>query len=243
MDWPNQCAATIPCFNEAAHIAEVVRGVRLYLPSVFVVDDGSTDGTAQAAAAAGAQVLRHPTNGGKGAALATAWDEARQRGFRWVLCLDGDGQHDPGDIPALLVRAAQTGAGLVVGNRFHNGHADVPRLRRVVNRWLSREISRLTGAALPDTQCGFRLLDLELYGQLELATRRFEIESELLVAALAAHARVEFVPVRAIYKAGPSKIEPVADSWRWWRWWRCQVKAARRRRSPAAAAELEASRQ
>ncbi len=243
MDWPNQCAAAIPCLNEAGHIAAVVRGVRLYLPSVFVVDDGSSDGTAPAAEAAGAQVLRHSTNRGKGAALATGWAEARRRGFRWVLCLDGDGQHDPADIPALLVRAAQTGAELVVGNRFYNGHAEVPLLRRAVNRWMSRQLSRLAGAVLPDTQCGFRLLDLELHRRLELATRRFEIESELLVAALAAHARVEFVPIRAIYKAGPSKIEPVTDAWRWWRWWWRQGGGARGRQTHPAAASLEASRQ
>lgn len=241
MDWSTQCAAAIPCLNEAGYVAAVVRGVRLYLPTVFVVDDGSTDGSAQIAEAAGAQVLRHASNQGKGAALSTAWAEARRRGFRWVLCLDGDGQHDPADLPALLVRAAQTGAELVVGNRFHNGHAGVPFMRRVVNRWMSRQLSRLAGVSLPDTQCGFRLLDLELHRRLDLATQRFEIESELLMAALAAHARVEFVPIRAIYKAGPSKIEPVTDAWRWWRWWRRQVSGARGRRAAPATADLETS--
>lgn len=239
MDWPSQCAAAIPCLNEAEHIAVVVRGVRLYLPTVFVVDDGSTDGTAQAAEAAGAQVLRHATCRGKGAALATVWAEARRRGFRWALCLDGDGQHDPADIPAMLVRAAQTGAELVVGNRFHNGHANVPWMRRAANRWMSRQLSRLAGTSLPDTQCGFRLLDLELHRRLDLATQHFEIESELLIAALAARAYVEFVPIRAIYKAGPSKIEPVTDTWRWWRWWR-QMNGARGRQV-ALAADLETS--
>ena len=227
MDWPNVCAAVIPCFNEAAHIGAVVQGVRIYLPAVLVVDDGSTDDTGRIAAAAGARVLRHSANLGKGAALATGWRTARELGLQWSLCLDGDGQHDPAEVPALLVRAAQTGAGLIVGNRFANGDTSIPALRRAVNCWMSRRISRLTGAALPDTQCGLRLLDLELWERLAPTTRRFEIESELLVAALAARARVEFVPIRPIYRAGASKIRPLTDSWRWFRWWRRQTGGRR----------------
>jgi glycosyltransferase involved in cell wall biosynthesis len=197
--------------------------VRSYLPTVLVVDDGSTDDTGRIAAAAGARVLRHPANRGKGAALATGWRTARDDGLQWALCLDGDGQHDPAEVPAFLVRAAQTGAALVVGNRFANGNTSIPALRRAVNRWMSRRISRLAGVVLPDTQCGLRLLDLGLWARLAPAAQRFEIESELIVAALAARARVEFVPIRPIYKAGSSKIHPVTDTWRWFKWWRRQT--------------------
>ena len=220
MDWPGECAVVIPCFNEATAIAPVVRGVLTYLPCVLVVDDGSTDGTAEVATAAGAQVMRQAENRGKGAALALGWQQAHAQGFGWALCLDGDGQHNPHEIPAFLVCAARTRADLVIGNRFHNGPPSMPPLRRAVNCWMSRRLSERTGLALPDTQCGYRLLRLDLLPRLDLGTQRFEIESEVLVAVLQAGGRVEFIPVRAHAASTRSKIRPVRDAWRWLRWWR-----------------------
>lgn len=219
MDWPNDCAAVIPCYQEAGAIADVVRATRVYLPTIVVVDDGSSDGTAEAARAAGARVIRHPRNRGKGAALASGCRYALARRQRWALCLDGDGQHDPREIPAFFVRAAQTQADLLIGNRFHNGDTSMSRLRRTVNLWMSRRLSARAGRCLPDTQCGYRLLRLALWQRLQLATHHFEIESELLLAALAANARIEFVPIRTIRAVGPSKIRPLTDTWRWCRWW------------------------
>lgn len=96
----------------------------------------------------------------------------------------------------------------------------MPPLRRLVNRWMSRRLSERAGQALPDTQCGYRLLRLDLLPRLQLATRRFEIESELLLAVLLAGGRVEFVPVSALPASSPTKIQPVPDAWRWFRWWR-----------------------
>ena len=228
MDWARQCAAVIPCRNEAASIWEIVSGVRLQLPSVIVVDDGSTDGTAERAISAGAETLRHPANEGKGAALRTGWRRARDRGFAWAMTMDGDGQHAPEDISLFLSCAETTGAALVVGNRM-NGASAMPWLRRQVNRWMSRWLSNLAGVPLPDSQCGFRLVNLEALGRLALATRQFEIESEVLVAFLSAKCKVEFVPIQVIYKAQASKIHPLHDGWRWLLWWRSQ----RRRTWPA----------
>jgi glycosyltransferase involved in cell wall biosynthesis len=210
--------AVIPCFNEATALGGLIEQVRCYLPRVIVVDDGSTDGTARLAAAAGAEVLRHARNRGKGAALTTGWRYALQCGFTWALCLDGDGQHAPADIPRLLDCAERTGAALVVGNRLHCPQA-MPWLRRVVNRWMSRRLSRCAGVPLPDTQCGFRLMRLAAWAHLPIATQRFEIESEVLLAFVRAGHRVEFVPVQVIYKREHSKVRPVADALRWFRWW------------------------
>ena len=219
MDWPSQCAAVIPCLNEAAAIESLVRQVREQLPAVIVVDDGSTDSTGELAARAGAEVLRHGTAQGKGAALHAGWARARELGFAWAMTLDGDGQHSPGDIPAFLRRAEQSGAALVVGNRMDEAR-HMPWLRRQVNRWMSRRLSRLAGHALPDSQCGFRLVNLDTWSKIKLSTRHFEIESELLLACVAAGHLVEFVPVRAIYKAEQSKIHPWHDTLRWLRWLR-----------------------
>lgn len=201
-------------------MAAVVRAARVYLPTVVVVDDGSADGTAAAAQAAGAMVVRHDVNRGKGAALATGCQQALAWQRQWVLCLDGDGQHDPREMPAFFVRAVQTQADLVIGNRFHNGDPAMSALRRVVNRWMSRRLSTRAGRPLPDTQCGYRLVRLALWERLTLGTRHFEIESELLLAALEAEARIEFIPIKTLPTGGgPSKIRPITDAWRWAKWW------------------------
>ncbi len=179
MDWPQKCAAVIPCFNEAANIGALVAGVKRFLPTVIVVDDDSTDGTARIAAKAGAEVVSLGKNSGKGAALRAGWNCARTGNFEWVLMLDGDGQHSPEDVPILLNCAETTAAKLVIGRR---NFEKIPWLRRLVNRFLSRQISRLAGADVPDSQCGFRLAELELLGDLPLYANHFEIESEMLVA-------------------------------------------------------------
>ena len=224
MDWTQTSAAIIPCYNEATSLGEVVAKVRRHLPTIIVVDDGSQDNTAKTASDAGAEIVRLAHNMGKGAALRAGWQHARTRGFSWALNVDGDGQHAPEDIPKFFHRAEQARAAMVVGNRMSHAQA-MPWLRRRVNHWMSRRLSRLVGNPLPDSQCGFRLLNLDVAARLELSTNHFEIESELLVAFLAAGCRVEFVPIQVIYKSEPSKIHPLQDGWRWVCWWFAQAKA------------------
>ena len=231
MNWMRHCAAVIPCVNEGKSIGNLVRTVRSQLPTVFVVDDGSTDGTATAAALGGAEVLRHSRNRGKGAALQAGFKLARSRGFTWALTLDGDGQHHSGDIPALLARADEYGVALVIGNRLANAEA-IPWLRRNANRWMSHRLSKLAGLPLPDSQCGLRLVNLDAWSGLQLKTEHFEFESELLIEFAKAGHRVEFVPVRVIYSSGRSHIQPFADSFRWFRWWLGQ-RPAKSGRQPA----------
>jgi glycosyltransferase involved in cell wall biosynthesis len=225
---PSTCPAIIPCFNEEATIAALVRAVSEHLPFVIVVDDGSTDTTAALARVAGATVVSHAKNFGKGAALRTGLSLAKKQGFEWAFTLDGDGQHAPDDIPVFLCCAGQTEALLVVGNRMHNAHA-MPWLRRQVNSWMSRQLSRRAGRHLPDTQCGFRLVHLETWAGLSLKTERFEVESEMLMEFLAAEYAVAFVPIQIIGQRRNSRIHPVADSLRWWRWWHGLARASSRR--------------
>ena len=214
-----KCAAVIPCFNEGAGIAALVSALRQQVSFVLVVDDGSTDETAHLATGAGATVIHHERNCGKGAALRSGLSQLFKQGFEWAVTIDGDAQHAPEDLPALLRCAEQTGARLVIGNRMDDARA-MPRLRRQVNRWMSRKLSRLAGRHLPDTQCGLRLIHLETWAALPLKTERFEVESEMLMAFLAAGRRVEFVPIQVIPSCRRSRIHPVADSLRWLRWWR-----------------------
>ena len=213
------CAAVIPCFNEGAGIATLVSALRQQVSFVLVVDDGSTDETGSSARDAGAAVIRHERNGGKGAALRSGLSQLFRQGFEWAVTLDGDGQHTPEDLPALLRCAEQTGARLVIGNRMDNARA-MPWLRRRVNRWMSRKLSQRAGRHLPDTQCGLRLIHLKTWAALALKTEHFEVESEMLMAFLAAGRRVEFVPIQVIRSRRGSRIQPVADSLRWLKWWR-----------------------
>jgi glycosyltransferase involved in cell wall biosynthesis len=225
IDWKRQCVAVIPCFNEAARIADVVAEVKGHLSNVIVVDDASKDLTADEAARAGAIVMRRTTNGGKGAALRAGWKRAAELGFTWVLTLDGDGQHAPNDIPNFFASAEETFSRLIIGNRMEQS-ASMPALRRWANGLMSRWLSNLTGANLPDSQCGFRLARLDTLLKLPLKANGFVIESEMLVAFLATGERVEFVPIKVIYGPERSKICPFRDTWRWMRWWTAQLPAA-----------------
>jgi glycosyltransferase involved in cell wall biosynthesis len=214
-----KCAAVVPCFNEEKTIATLVSSLLEQLPLVVVVDDGSTDGTARNAEMAGAVVIRHGRNRGKGAALQTGLSHLLACGFDRVVTLDGDGQHDPAHLPAFLQCAEETAASLVIGNRMAEAQA-MPWLRRHVNRWMSRKLSRVAGCHLPDTQSGFRLLHLQTWASLPLSAQYFEVESEMLMAFLAARYSVEFVPIRVIASGRKSRIHPFADTIRWWKWWR-----------------------
>lgn len=215
---PNKICAVIPCLNEGCTIASLVRAVCMRLPTVFVVDDGSTDNTANEALHAGARVIGCDSNQGKGAALQRGLKAAFDAGYEWALTLDGDGQHSPEEIPLFIDRAEQTGAALVVGNRMGDA-VQIPWLRRQVNRWMSRRLSKLAGQTLADSQCGFRLVHLASWSQLSLQTRRFQIESEMLLAFIAAGHVVEFVPIRVIASNRKSRIHPLTDSWHWLNWW------------------------
>ena len=210
-DAPSGCAVVVPCYNEAKTIAALVVSIRRFVQHIIVVDDGSTDGTAAQAKSAGAVVVSHPVNRGKGAALRTGLEHARQSGFDWALTMDGDGQHAPEDIAVFFERAVLKHAALVVGNRFHAAHR-IPLLRRCINRIMSRRISKLAGVTLPDSQCGFRLMNLDAWARLPLTMDRFETESELLLEFIRAGLVVEFVPVQVIYHSNGSKINPLLDT-------------------------------
>jgi glycosyltransferase involved in cell wall biosynthesis len=224
------CAAVIPCWNEAATIGPLVGRARAQVPTVIVVDDGSTDATAGVARAAGASVACHGCRRGKGAALRTGLEHAWRLGARWAVTLDGDGQHAPEQIPGFRHRAHVTGAALVVGNRMTHAAA-MPWLRRLTNRWMSQQLSRRAEVCLPDSQCGFRLLRLDAWARLTIESQHFEVESETLLAFVAAGFRVEFLPVPVIPATRPSRIRVLPDTLRWFRWLR---QSRRWARSPVA---------
>ena len=218
MNWSRECAAIIPCLNEARTIAPLVQGLASWVARVIVVDDGSSDGTFERASAAGAEVIRRRGPRGKGEALQAGFARAAGHQHAWAIALDGDGQHLPGDLPKFFAEAERSGAKLVVGNRMLQA-ANMPRVRRWVNRWMSSQLSGFCGVNLPDSQCGFRLVHLPSWRALPIGARRFEIESELFVRFAAARLPISWVPVETRYGEERSKIAPFRDSLRWFSWW------------------------
>jgi glycosyltransferase involved in cell wall biosynthesis len=211
------CAALIPCLNEAATIGALVREAERFVQAVWVVDDGSSDKTRQQAEAAGAIVVRHEINLGKGAALRDGLNALAAAGYQWAVTLDGDGQHDPSTIPAFF-RAAESGGDLVIGNRMPDA-AQMPAIRRFVNRWMSAKISKRLKMKIPDSQCGFRLVRLAAWKNLSIHENQFAFESEMLVVFAEAKYKIAFVPIRSLNARRPSRIHTVADTYRWFRWW------------------------
>jgi glycosyltransferase involved in cell wall biosynthesis len=222
----SQTAAVIPAYQDEKHIGDIVRRTRDRLDYVLVVDDGSTDQTAQRAREAGAEVIAHDQNRGKGEAIKTGlahWLAAAPNPFegggldrevRWVSLLDSDGQHLPEEIDRFLTAAARaTQPTFLIGNRMNN-LTGMPFVRRVVNRYMSKSISRLCGQEIPDTQCGFRMVDRQLIPQLLKGGNRFEYETEVLIIASRKGYHIESVPITTVYSDQVSKIHPLRDALR-----------------------------
>ncbi|HET9406775.1 MAG TPA: glycosyltransferase family 2 protein [Candidatus Sulfotelmatobacter sp.] len=208
----NVCAL-IPAFNEAAHIEEVVGGVGKHVQEVVLVDDGSCDGTAEIARAAGATCLSSPTNSGKASALRIGIAYACKGDFTHVLFLDGDGQHEPEDIPAMTRAAAETGADLVIGARTFDRER-MPRARYYSNTIGSKIASWMVGQEVKDSQCGFRLVRMDKLRQLTLRGTKYELEMEILIKISRMGGTIVHVPVRMVYDDGQarSKMNPVRDT-------------------------------
>ena len=203
--------AVIPVYDCAGSIGRVVAELRRHVARVLVVDDGSADGTAEAAAAAGADVRRLDRNRGKGAALREGIRIALESDPAAVLLLDGDGQHDPADAPAFLA-AWDAGAGdLIVGSRMGRPET-IPAARYWTNRIGSRILSWMTGWEIEDSQSGYRLVSAGLLRRMALASRGYAVESEMLIKAAHRGARLAQVPIRTIYEGGPSHYRPILDT-------------------------------
>jgi glycosyltransferase involved in cell wall biosynthesis len=204
-------AALIPAYREAVAIGDVVRRTIPHVDLVLVVDDGSPDNTASLAKEAGAEVIIHTVNQGKGAAMKTGMKTLAERGFDFILLLDGDGQHAPEEIPRFTAPARDGSAYVVVGNRFENVKG-MPIVRLMVNSLMSRIISKACGVRIPDTQCGFRLVRSSLVSYIMGSSDHFDFETEMLLLASRAGFTIQSVPVSTIYGAEKTKIRPVRDT-------------------------------
>ena len=206
-----EIAAAIPALQEEKHIADVARRTLAQTGRVVVVDDGSTDATAENARSAGADVIVHPVNRGKGESIKAGLRHWLDRGVDYVVLLDGDGQHLPEEIPRFDEAAGRTGAKLLIGSRMHDV-ARMPPLRRAVNRYMSRKISGLCGCVIPDSQCGFRMLHRDLIPDVLGGGERFDYETEMLILASRRGYAIESVPITTVYADEVSSIHPVRDT-------------------------------
>jgi hypothetical protein len=200
----------IPVFDESATVGQVVAAARVHGP-VLVVDDGSHDDSGLIAARAGAEVLRHGRRLGKAQALLTGITAARRLGASLVVTLDGDGQHDPEAIPALLRAAGATRRTVIVGRRL-DGRGAALGTRRNAIQVANFFASWTSGLALGDSQSGFRVYPLALFDEVRTVRGGFVFETEILLAAADRGWAVEEVPVAAIPRAGArSRFRPLRD--------------------------------
>jgi len=212
----SRVAAVIPAYQEEKHVAQVACRVRAQLEHVLVVDDGSTDATAESARRAGVDVIVHPQNRGKGESIKTGMRYWLDRGIDYVVLLDADGQHLPEEIVHFIDAAGQHNAKIFVGTRM-NDVTSMPWVRRVVNRYMSDKISRACGQQIPDTQCGFRMLHRDLIPELLGGTNRFDYETEMLIIASRNGHRIAAVPITTVYSDEVSSIHPVRDTLRFFK--------------------------
>jgi glycosyltransferase involved in cell wall biosynthesis len=209
-DGAGRILALVPAHDEAPRIARVVERARRHV-AVLVVDDGSSDATADLAEGAGATVVRQSPNQGKGAALRAGFAAALERGADAVITLDGDGQHDPAEIPAFLgERARRVIAGepaeLIVGARSFRR---MPPVRRLAN-WLGTvTLSAALGRWIADNQSGYRLVGRRLMAaMLDSREQGFSFEVEMIAVCLRERWSIGWIPIRTIYADELSHIKP-----------------------------------
>ena len=206
------CAAVIPAYGCAGTIGEVVRGALETLSRVVVVDDGSADDTGALAQAAGAEVVRHERNLGKGEALRTGLEHALAQGVEALVFMDADGQHDPSDLPALLEAWDEGDHDLIVGARLSDPES-IPGARFWTNYIGTRILTWMTGRELLDSQSGFRILSASMARKMGLRSRGYAIETEMLMKTVRLGGSIAHVPVQTIYHDhGGSHFRPVLDT-------------------------------
>jgi glycosyltransferase involved in cell wall biosynthesis len=199
--------AGIAAYNEARYVGSILLQARQYVDEVIVVDDGSTDNTARVAELAGATVVRHAENKGKGAAIQSILAEARKRNPDVLILLDADAQHDPNEIP-VLIKPISEGFDLVIGSREAQNYK-TPRYRRVGRKVLLHSARLASKANISDSESGFRALSPKAINDLELKANGFAVESEMITLAADKNLKITEVPISNIYTMDGSTLNPV----------------------------------
>ena len=206
--------AVIPAYNAESTIVSVIKGLvsnGFQNEHIIVVNDGSSDRTAELSNKQGATVLNHEKNLGKGAALKTGFAYARKSGIRKVFVIDADAQHETSEIDVFL--ESNGCYDMTIGER-EDIYKKMPLDRLLTNRTVNLVVSLLSGVRTTDVQCGFRYIDLKILENIDLRTNRYETESEMVIKAARKKFRIGFVPVSTIYGSEKSHIDPLVDTLR-----------------------------
>ncbi|MBA7630405.1 Undecaprenyl-phosphate 4-deoxy-4-formamido-L-arabinose transferase [subsurface metagenome] len=200
--------AAIPAHNEAKYIGTIVLKARQHVDEVMVVDDGSTDQTADVARLAGASVIRHQQNRGYGASVQTLLAEAKKKKPDVLVLLDADAQHNPDEIPD-LIKPILAGSDLVIGSRERQ-RGNIPVYRRFGQRVLSHLSRILSRKKVIDSECGFRAFSSRAIAELKLSQNGMAISAETIAAAAEKGLNVTQIPISAIYADDRLTLKPVA---------------------------------
>ena len=210
---PMECiGVVIPAYNAEKSIGGIIKSLLEsgFEPNaIIVVDDGSKDRTKAIALDYRVDVLTNEKNSGKGVALNKGFKRAISKGIKKVFTIDADGQHRTSDIKKFL--KIENEYDLIIGMRLKNS-PDMPFIRWIVNRTTSLVISLLGKKYIPDVQSGFRLIDLKIFDKIQLKTKNFQTESELVYKAVKNGYRIGFVPIETLYNSERSYIMPLIDT-------------------------------
>jgi glycosyltransferase involved in cell wall biosynthesis len=204
---PILALAGIAAYNEARYVGSIVLQARQYVDEVIVIDDGSMDNTAGVAELAGATVVRHDQNRGKGAAIQSILAEAKKRNPDVLVLLDADAQHDPNEIP-ILIKSISEGFDLVIGSREAQ-EDKTPRYRRIGKKVIFHSSRLASKTNVYDSESGFRALSPKAINELELKANGFAVESEMITLAADKELKITEVPISNIYTRDGSTLHPI----------------------------------
>ncbi len=216
MDKKISFCVLIPAYNEQNHIGQLLDDVKKYADDILVVDDGSSDDTLAVVKKAGVDYIEHKVNKGKGASLSDGYRYVIDKNYDYVLVMDGDAQHSPDDIAGFIKTAEETSVDIILGNRMESTK-DMPWLRFFTNRFMSWLISKIAGQPIYDSQCGFRLISIQVLKNVEVESQNYDAESELLIKASRAGYKIASVGIKTIYGEQESKIHKVRDTIRFFK--------------------------
>ncbi|MCP4144648.1 MAG: glycosyltransferase family 2 protein [bacterium] len=208
----------LPAYNAGRFLGKVIDDIVALHPDFIplVIDDGSSDNTAEVAELHNAKLIKHPVNKGKGAALITGFDFVANNDVDWAFTMDSDGQHLPEELHRFVQSASDNNHDVVIGTRMDDNQ-NMPWLRKVTNIFTSWVVSGVSGSRIPDSQNGYRLFKATSLENLVLNSTNYDLESEILVKLAWSGASIGSVPITTVYGDEISSINKTRDTLRFFR--------------------------